>query len=119
MKNNYLKNKKTPRCDGLPMEWYKMFWKQIGPLVHKVILYVIKQGKLHLSARRGIICLIPKKDRDSLFLKNWHPITLLNTDYKILVKVISARFKIVLDNLISKHQTGLCQAGSLALILEN
>ena len=40
------------------------------------------------------------------FLKNWHPITLLNTDYKILSKVYATRMKTVLPKLIHADQTG-------------
>ena len=50
-----------------------------------------EKGQLHLSARQGIINLIPKKGRDPIYLKNWRPITLLNPDFKILVKDLAKR----------------------------
>ena len=40
------------------------------------------------------------------FLKNWRPIHLLNTDYKIVAKVLANRLKNVLHHLISHCQTG-------------
>ena len=44
--------------------------------------------------RRGIITLLPKKDKNQLLKKkNWRPISLLNTDYKILAKVLAFRLK--------------------------
>ena len=64
------------------------------------------QGELSISQRQGIISLIPKKDKDLLSLKNWRPISLLNTDYKIATKSIAKRMEKVLPLLIGSNQTG-------------
>ena len=64
------------------------------------------QGELSISQRQGIISLIPKKDKDLLSLKNWRPISLLNTDYKIATKSIAKRLEKVLPLLIGSNQTG-------------
>ena len=45
-----------------------------------------QKGKLAITQRRGIISLIPKKDKASNKLKNWRPTTLLNCDYKNCIK---------------------------------
>ncbi len=100
------KNDKTPGCDGLPVEFYKMFWPLIKDVLHDAITYAYKKQSLHISARRGIISLIPKKDKDLNYIKNWRPLTLLNTDYKILAKTLAKRLKLCLDKLINKDQTG-------------
>ena len=52
-----------------------------------------QKGKLAITQRRGIISLIPKKDKVLNELKNWRPITLLNCDYKIVSKAIASRPK--------------------------
>jgi hypothetical protein len=57
--------------------------------------------KLSIDQRRGIINLIPKKNKDPRFLKNWRPISLLNTDYKIITKVLASRLKDVLPTVIN------------------
>ena len=39
-------------------------------------------------------------------LKNWRPISLLCSDYKILAKILTNRLKNILPEVISKEQTG-------------
>ena len=63
-------NGKTPGCDGLPIEFYKVFWNRIGDWVLDAFNYAFQQGTLHISARRGVITLIPKKDKDPHYIKN-------------------------------------------------
>lgn len=49
---------------------------------------------------------IPKGDKPKQYLKNWRPISLLNTSYKIASGCIAERMKTVLDKLIHPDQTG-------------
>ncbi len=41
-----------------------------------------------------------------MILKNWRPISLLNTGYKILTKSLARRIYIVLPSIINLDQTG-------------
>jgi hypothetical protein len=56
--------------------------------------------------RKGLISLLPKQDKDVKFIKNWRPITILNTDYKILTKILANRLKKILPKIIHPDQTG-------------
>lgn len=56
-------------------------------------------GQLSVEMRRGVISLIPMTDADTSYIKNWCPITLLNTDYKILSKAIEAFYNLAFDKL--------------------
>ena len=47
-----------------------------------------------------------KEDKNKVFLDNWRPSSLLNTDYKIATKAIAARIAKVLPRLIHGDQTG-------------
>ena len=99
-------NNKSPGTDGLTAEFYKYFWEDIKKLVMESFNCAFSKGVLSIEQRRGIISLIPKKDKDSRFLKNWRPITLLNTDYKVLTKVLSSRLQHALKEIIFPDQTG-------------
>ena len=100
------RHNKTPRVDGLLVEFYLCFWNEISnPLVdclnHGALL-----GELSISQRQGIISLIPKKNKDPLLLKNWPPISLLNTDYKLAMKCTAKQLEKFLLHLIVRDQTG-------------
>ena len=61
---------------------------------------------LSVTQRLGIITLIPKGDKDKSFLKNWRPLTLLNSIYKLVSGCIADRIKPHLDILIHGDQKG-------------
>ena len=63
--------------------------------------YAYDNGELSIDQKHGIISLTPKKDKNRLFLKNWRPIALLNSDYKLLEKILAIRLKKVIDELIN------------------
>ena len=71
-----------------------------------------QKGKLAITQRRGIISLIPKKDKALNELKNWRPLTLLSCDYKIASK--ASRLKFELSDLIDHDQTGFLKGRSIA-----
>ena len=68
--------------------------------------FAYDNGSLSISQRRGIITLIPKPNKDTALLDNLRPISLLNTDYKILTKAIAKRLEKVLPKVINPDQTG-------------
>ena len=68
--------------------------------------YAFENGEVSISQKCGIISLIPKKDKDKKYLKNWRPISLLNNDYKIVTKAIALHLEKVLPTIISPNQTG-------------
>ena len=109
-----MEEKKTPGTDGLPCEFDKVFWNDLGEILIKALNYSHVSGKLPISQRRGIIKLIPKKDADLTSIKNWRPLTLLNCDYKIASKAIANRVKTVLLKLISEDQTGFIKGRNIA-----
>ena len=57
------------------------------------------------SLASGLVCLLPKGG-DRQEIRQWRPITLLPTVYKILAKMISGRMRPLLPNLIHDMQPG-------------
>ena len=105
---------KTPGSDGIPADFYKLFFIKMKWMLLKLFQQCYKNSRLHNSACMGVITLIPKKDRDLLLIKNWQPITLLCCDYKIISKVISSRVKLTLDNVINEQQKAFIQGRNIA-----
>jgi hypothetical protein len=99
-------NGKTPGSDGLPAEFYKIFWPKIKNYVLNSINQAHHNNSLSITQRQGVITLLPKKGKDPLEVKNWRPITLLNQDYKLAAKAIANRMKKFLENIIHSDQTG-------------
>ena len=97
---------KTPGSDGLPLEFYKVFWKGISQYLLKALNTSYANGCLSVTQKRGLMTLIPKKNKDAKLLKNWRPVTLLNCDYKIASKSIANRLNKLLPKLIDYDQTG-------------
>ena len=90
-----------------------MFWDDLSSFLVAALNLSFTQGHLSISQCRGLITLIPKKDKPLQYLKNWRPISLLNCDYKIATKAIAARMKKVLPDLINSDQTGLLKGRSI------
>ena len=55
--------------DGLPAEFYKVFWNDISSLLISAFNCAFESGCLSITQRRGSIKLIPKKRRGTLFRK--------------------------------------------------
>ena len=100
------KNAKSPGSDGFSAEFYRFVWPELGPEMVASFNYGFRTGTLSISQRRGIISLIPKKNKDKTLLENLRPVSLLNTDYKILTKTIAKRLEKVLPKIINSDQTG-------------
>ncbi|CAM2109006.1 unnamed protein product [Caretta caretta] len=79
---------KSPGIDGLTVDFYRAFWDILGPDLATVWAESLQGGVLPLSCRRAVLTLLPKKG-DRHDLRNWRPVSLLSTDYKIIAKAIS------------------------------
>ena len=92
--------------DGLQVCFYCKFWNSLKETLFNAIQYAYTEGILHISAWCSILSLIPKKNSSDLhYIKSWKLIVLLNTDLKLLSKVVAGHLKTVLDFFIAPHQT--------------
>ena len=68
--------------------------------------YYLQKGELPETQRQGTIICIPKQGKIRNLLKNWRPITLLNTTYKLFSAILAERFKIVVPSITKDDQKG-------------
>ncbi len=47
-----------------------------------------------------------QKGKNRLYLKNWTPISLLNTEYKVIAKILATRLQTILPDVINDDQSG-------------
>ena len=109
-----LKSNKTPGLDGLSVEFYRTFWRQLGDKLHRMVNNSFDRSILPESLRRGLITLLPKTGKDLRYIKNYRPLTLLNTDYKILAKALDNRLSTALPTIIRQDQTGFVKGRCIA-----
>ena len=74
-----LANNKSPGSDSFITNFYKKKWIDIKELVFDSYIYSQHHGLLAQNQKLGIFNLIPQKEKDLRHLKNWRPVTLLNT----------------------------------------
>ena len=98
-------NNKSPGQDGIPIEFYKIYWHLLGDDLLDVFKAGLEDKCLSYTQYLAVIILLYKKG-DRADIRNWRPISLLNLDYKILSKVFAERLKLVLHEIISNEQKG-------------
>ena len=84
----------------------------LGDLLVSVFNERFRLGVLTVSQRQALLRLVHKKDATNL-AKNWRPISLLNTDYKLASKVITRRLKTVVASIV--HQDHTCSVPSRSI----
>ncbi|EAL69724.1 hypothetical protein DDB_G0275947, partial [Dictyostelium discoideum AX4] len=97
---------KSPGPDGVTNAFYINHLNQVKPIL-TALFNDILENPHHITTEftEGLIHTIYKKG-NPLLISNRRPITLLNTDYKILSKVINARLLRILPFIINNNQTG-------------
>ena len=83
---------KKPGSDGLPYEFYTQFWDLLGPELLAVLQDSFQTqltSSLPASMTQGVITLLYKGKGARSSLDNYRPITLLNSDYKLLAKALA------------------------------
>ena len=91
------------------------YLNDINDLVLNSIKTAFTKKVLSCEQKRGVIRLIPKKDKDLTDVKNWRPISLLNTDYKIIAHVLANHLQQALPGIISKDQSGYLKNRNISL----
>ena len=95
-----LKAFKAPRPDGLHTGFFQRFWLVVGRFVMEEVKKVFLLKEVLEFLNNTLISLIPKIPGPET-LSNYCPISLCNIMYKIMSKVIVARLRPLLDQVIS------------------
>lgn len=106
-----LQSGESPGIDGLTADFLANIWPLISEDPFMVLKDSLENGLLPHSCRRAVLNILPKK-RDLDDIRNWRPVSLLCTDYKILSKVLANRIRLVLEQVYYLDQT-FCVPGWL------
>ena len=99
-----LKPYKAPRPDGLHVGFFQHFWLVVGDTMKNEVWSIVNSGIMPEYLNKTLITLIPKcKNPESFY--NYRPISLCNTIYKMVTKIIVAYVRPFLSKLISPFQS--------------
>ena len=98
-----LEGDKAPGSDGFTMAFYHYCWRVVEKDVLAVFEEFFQHCKFEKSVNATFIALIPKNN-DVSNIRDFRPISLVGSVYKILSKVLANRLRVVLDQLISETQ---------------
>jgi exonuclease III len=98
--------------DGIPTEFFQEFVEEISPTLLQAFSAMLRGGETSEWINKGLITLIPKSG-DHAKIRNWRPITLLGSLYKILAKTLARRLQDLLPSVIRPNQTSFVEGRSI------
>lgn len=113
-----MKNGSAPGSDGMTTEFLKCFWIKVRDVVVQSFNESFANGSLSYSQTSAVITLLHKgKDLPKNKLANWRPISLTNSDYKLLAKCLANRLSKVINTLVCEDQVGYIKGRQVSTTL--
>ena len=100
------KNNKAPGPDGFSNEFFKVFSYHLKHWILRLFKESSDLQQFPETILEGIITCIPKTGKERNQLKNWRPLTMLNSIYKFFSSIVAKRIKSTLNQIINPDQTG-------------
>ena len=95
----------APGPDGIPYSFIKHFWSTFGNVLLDAWNYSLAVNELPPSHKLSYLRLIPKAGKDSRLISNLRPITLSNTDHKLITKTYAKKLTELVMPSIGAEQT--------------
>ncbi|PKU70465.1 Putative ribonuclease H protein [Dendrobium catenatum] len=95
----------APGPDGYTFEFYRAAWNTLGKHICNAVQSFFHTSFLPRHAKNTVVALIPKSPHASS-VNDYRPISLCNTFYKIIAKLLANRMKMVMPYIIHPAQTG-------------
>ena len=94
---------KAPGHDGISLRFYKMAWEVMKLDLLQIINCMYSDGIILARQLQGLIVCIPKHTHPTK-VNEYRPLTLMNTDYKIIARITAERLKPVLSTVLHPNQ---------------
>ncbi|GKA28423.1 RNA-directed DNA polymerase, eukaryota [Tanacetum coccineum] len=95
---------KSPGPDGFSFGFYRHFWPVIEHDVYMAVNHFFIHGEIPPGCNSSFIALIPKVP-DANLVKDFRPISLIGSIYKIIAKILSNRLVNVLGDIVNEVQS--------------
>jgi hypothetical protein len=110
----------SPGLDRIPLAIYRKLGEAIWPLLARVFTAIGEVKQKPAGFLEGAISMLHKKG-ERVVAGNYRPITLLNTDYRLLAKILALRLQPCLTQVIHPAQTAFIRGrrrGEPVLLLQ-
>nr|GFB77141.1 RNA-directed DNA polymerase, eukaryota, reverse transcriptase zinc-binding domain protein [Tanacetum cinerariifolium] len=94
---------KSPGLDGFTFDFIRRFWSLLEKDVVAAVKYFFTYGTFPKGCNASFIALIPKIP-DAKMVKDFRPISLIGSLYKIIAKILANHFVGVLGDIVSEVQ---------------